>query len=281
MDELIEAIKDENDELVFSIFTKNKNLVNIIDYFNNTTLHLAVHYNKDKKITEYILKNFNYSLNKKNILGENILFAAIDNIYNSCEPLKSIIKYIKNNKIKIDANNSSFRYLLKNRNDDMMEELINSNLDFNIQIEINELSPLIIACNWNYNKLISFLFKKNIYPNSIDSHNHNAYYYANNINTLHLLYTYNVDINHKDNNDKTFLMHSVIVKNEIFVSFCITHGSNINDQDDEGNTALHYAIVSMNKNIISLLIKAKANKRIKDNKGISPLELAKIANINL
>jgi ankyrin repeat protein len=75
------------------------------------------------------------------------------------------------------------------------------------------------------------------------------------------------DINAKDKEEKTPLMHAIEAKNYEGVKILIKAGADINAKDEEGKTPLMHAIEEQKYEILGDLIKAGADIGAKDHKG--------------
>lgn len=89
---------------------------------------------------------------------------------------------------------------------------------------------------------------------------------------LRLVIAQAVDVNERDSDGRTALMHAVLNNCLEIARLLLDSGAQVDAQDDLGNTALHYAAQEHNPDMASLLIEVgKASVDMEDNHGNTPL----------
>lgn len=84
-----------------------------------------------------------------------------------------------------------------------------------------------------------------------------------------------VDVNHRDNNGNTALIHNTY--NQCFkgiVKELVRAGADVNAANKDGNTALHYALRYGSQDVARFLVKKGADYNFANNQGVTPAQLA-------
>ncbi|KAH7122841.1 ankyrin repeat-containing domain protein [Dendryphion nanum] len=83
-----------------------------------------------------------------------------------------------------------------------------------------------------------------------------------------------VELNLKDNQGMTSLMHAVMSNSGFFVDLLVSKGADVNAKDNRSRTAMHFAVVVQSVEIIEILYKNGAEVHARDDKGQTPLHWA-------
>jgi len=129
-------------------------------------------------------------------------------------------------------------------------------------------TPLAIGVDSNFIECIIPLVQAgaNIYERTLGSHETLLYYAVINrsIAMVRLLLQLGLDINVKNNADRTALHYAVWYEDLKFVKDLIKEGANVNALNNEGMTPLHYAAVNNKTKIIYVLLECGADATIRD-----------------
>ncbi len=98
--------------------------------------------------------------------------------------------------------------------------------------------------------------------------------FANDLAALADLLARGADVNIRDEDERTPLIHAAIDGKTEIVKALIAAGADVNVQDAVGFSALHYAAQNQHAQVASLLLDASANVDLVDTYGNSPLRRA-------
>ncbi|XP_078334832.1 uncharacterized protein LOC111105370 [Crassostrea virginica] len=93
------------------------------------------------------------------------------------------------------------------------------------------------------------------------------------IEVIRLLLERHADVNMKDSTNRTALHYATLANRPDVVHLCIEHGADVNLQTSSGKTALMYAVQEKNLPIVITLLNAGADVTLKDVKGGSAIEI--------
>ncbi|EAY01089.1 ankyrin repeat protein, putative [Trichomonas vaginalis G3] len=157
------------------------------------------------------------------------------------------------------------KYAIISHNIDFVTFLMN---EYNIEIDLEDCGI--------YNNLESFL----VYFDQSNDFNQ-CFINSTRFNILSILeyfLSHDVNINAKDNDEKTALHVAAIINKKEIAEFLISHGANINEKNKNGETALHKAAFMNSKETVEFLISYGANINEKDNDGETTLHKAAFMN---
>lgn len=131
------------------------------------------------------------------------------------------------------------------------------------------LTPFLLSCKYNSKKCIIFFIKngflngrKNVHITALtiacDQHN---------LPLLNLLLKVGVNVDERNIEGETVLIHSCSTANHAATEMLIRSGANLNMVDSYGKTALIHAVESNSKKCVRLLLDAGAMVYKKDNAG--------------
>lgn len=248
---LLDLITEEN--LTKDNLTKlisNGANVNARYQFNMTPLHWAAR-GFDANIVELLI-TYGADVNNKDADNNTPLMTAVSE--ENIDAVKILIANEAELNVKNSENDTAFSIALESDNNDLktiiataelleltklgkltkedLTKLITAYANIDAKNKFG-MTPLHIAADGGYNKIVELLLKENA-----------------NINAL------------EDNNNYTPLMIAVEKNNPSLVQYFIDEGADLNLQDNEGNTALHIAFENGYNEIADKLIAQKANQNI-------------------
>ncbi|MCH5295477.1 MAG: ankyrin repeat domain-containing protein [Treponema sp.] len=211
----------------------------------------------------------------------DLLFDAISK--NDTEQAKLAISAGANLKsTRFDEGLTPLIYAIKNGRADIVEALIKSKADVNVKNNgSSNRPPLVWAVSYDEkgkrDRMVEALVKANADLNEADSIGWTPATLAVNLghtNIIDLLIKSGVDINAKDKNGKTLLMHAVYKIN--VAEMLIKMGADVNAKANNGYTALMYAAENhrSGEDMVALLIKSGADVNAKANNGYTALKAA-------
>lgn len=272
------AIKNEDKDLVNKLIKKEKKC-SIEDKTETGTnyLHYAAFYNKKAEIVQFFLDN-NLNPNDKGENGNTVLMSAVQNINNSLEPLKTLVKLQDiNPNIPNDKGEYPISLAVSNNRPDIVEQLFNCYLPVNVNVTQAGIPLLHLAAEKNETKIVSMLLKHGYFINTLDSGNNTAlqtaiYYKSDGV--ISVLLGQHIDINNQNINGDNALHIASANGSFAEVEILIKKGININKQNKNGNTSLHIVAENNNAKITTLLIKHKIRQDIKNNEGKTAKDVA-------
>ena len=128
----------------------------------------------------------------------------------------------------------------------LIAALLAHGADANEQRE-EDITPLTLALDWNYQKVAMLLLQNHAAPNVRDAGGRTPLMLAvwgpkwDNRQVLETLFKQGADLNSQDDVGETALMLAADHGNATAVQFLLDHHANIHLQNSQGWTALHYA----------------------------------------
>ena len=147
----------------------------------------------------------------------------------------------------------------------------------NIQSTAEGGTPLHVAADRGYLRIVKFLLKHGANPNMKNDYGntplHDAAAFGHR-EVVKLLLEHGADPNIKNNDGSTPLHHAAESGNSKVVEVLLEHGADPNIQDDiDGWTPLHDAVANCHVDVVRVLLDRGADPTIRDNNGMTPLEL--------
>ena len=224
------------------IFSAGAGYINPMEYFISKKSHLI---SKDE-IRDALLIAIDYRRIEavKLILSLGIdvndINGSLFEVVEDYKPSRKIAELLLDNGANINYKytndlKNALQVAIESRNYKSAQMFINRGIDINSR-DINGDSPLI--------SLIKFRSEPEVKEWRI--------LYTREI--VQSLFDKNIDVNTKDNNDKSALMWAAELTDIEIVNLLIRGGANVNAQDKSGFTALIYALKSGNKDTVKLLI---------------------------
>ncbi|XP_062609752.1 ankyrin repeat and SOCS box protein 8-like isoform X2 [Saccostrea cucullata] len=158
---------------------------------------------------------------------EHTIFAAVR--YNDCQRVEQILRQ---SDISANIVHRASQCSLKK-----------SRVQKSVAMQLNEYTPLHIAC------------------------------LHSNIEVIRLLLNHDADVNVKDSTNRTPLHYATLANRSDVVNLCIENGADVNHQTSSGKTALMYAVQEKNLAIVQAIVDAGADVSLKDVKGGTALEI--------
>lgn len=157
---------------------------------------------------------------------EHTIFAAVR--YNDTHRIEQLLRQ----SIDVNIVHNSSQCLLRK-----------SKVQKSVAMQLNEYTPLHVAC------------------------------LHSSIEVIKLLLENKADVNMIDSTKRTALHYATLANRPDVVSICIEHGANVNQQTSSGKTALMYAVQEKNMAIVKALLAAGADVTLKDLKGGAAIEI--------
>lgn len=234
-----------NNIRILELFYTNKADLSIIDSHGNNLIHYAIE-NNNNLSTIMMLIAFEIDLTVINLKGNDILLTAVEN--DEIEIFKLLIKFVKLNNKTNNKNKSVFYYLLKNKEFDLVNLLINgyNYPDFyllNYAIECNNLDLFTKMLN------LGVVINKYIIMNAVK--------FAN-IHIIRLLIKHNCDFNFVNSKSNSMLMCAIYTNNLELVDLIASRTLDLNYINPiTKNNALTIAIMENFYDIAEYLLNKK------------------------
>jgi ankyrin repeat protein len=241
--------------------------LNSFDKYKKNAIQLALESNPSNRIVMELLQT--QKLPKNKFKQTALMIAAMSN------PSSSVIEALIKNGEDVNAKDTNgFTPLMyaaaSNTHPSIIKTLIKNGADINITA-IQGLTALHIAAgaSWIMYKL-----------NCLDKERE---YYASNPNAVKALLEHTSNINVKDEDNNTPLLHAIIhqawvkrkfsknpplSKNKTTIKQLLKHNANVNSTDKKGMSPLmHYIYSEPEADVVKLLLKAGADVNLKTQKG--------------
>ncbi len=251
----------KHDEIISMLFSHGAEERALDQLEKNEGLLLAC--SKDLKESVKVLLSQGASLDCRDKFGRTpLLVAAFSGRIGVVEYLLSLGADVM---AKSNKGHDALEYALIDGNEKMLQVLLKYGVDINRNNHWLQ-TPLTRVLGFNKVKIefITFLLDAKAEVNLPDAKCMlplvrciKAKKLEERIKRVKLLIAYGADVNKRDNNQLTPLMHSVIRGRSTLANLLIKHGANIHAVDSKNRTALDIAKEQDNKEIIEILTEAK------------------------
>jgi len=157
--------------------------------------------------------------------------------------------------------------------DEVAEILISRNADLSIKNDKGQ-SVLQVAAEDGSLNILHALIDKGLNVNERDNHGNTALMSTCDMKKVRLLLGKNCDVNIKNNDKETALMHATRCDNMDIAGALLDKGADINAKNKEGITALMMAAMHSRVEIVKSLLERGADAADKDTYGRTALDLA-------
>ena len=165
--------------------------------------------------------------------------------------------------------------ILRSKDKDIVEVLLKYNADINAR-DWQKKTPLITSVRSGNTEITRLLLEKGAEYNTEEMFIRFARARKLDKDFGNFLLKQNVDINLKDKDGKTALIHSVSRGRYKITRFLLENGAFVNTQDNNGKSAIFYAVgFPSHKKSLELLLSFGADVNVKDKSNKTPLHYAK------
>jgi ankyrin repeat protein len=280
---IVPAIQ-QGDRDTLNFFLKSGFQINAEDpETGDYALHIAAKYTENTDMVNWLLKQYAFTINKKNKKGYTPLHIAA--LYNNVAVAKILLDHhARTDMYALDNNGSTpFDIALSHVEIDgkkHMAELFVKQINIDQENPITGYTPLMQAVVQKEYKKVEFLLSHYAHINMLSTRQEHVLHLIDSdpksIDILNLLIHYKADVeapDRKRNNE--FPMHKAAASgNYVFVEALINAGANVNAWNDLEQTPLHVAAQSSTgAAVIKLLIDNHANPLSRDVNNCLPLHV--------
>jgi len=145
----------------------------------------------------------------------------------------------------------------------------------NIQSAVDGGTPLHVAADRGYLRIVKFLLEHGANPNMKNNYGNTPLHFAatyGHPEVAELLLEHGANPNMKNNYGNTPLYFAAMYGYPEVVKLLLEHGANPNIQNNYGDTPLHYAVDGCFVDVVRVLLEHGADPTIRDNEGRTPLD---------
>lgn len=274
-DILLQAIKEDNVQMVKAFYTNGELDISVRDYYNESLIHFVVIHNSPKLI--HFFSDLGVSINHQNDFLQTPLHLSI--LHNSKESFYKLIELGVNVNISDEQCNTPLHLACFKGDIELVKAILDNGGNSSLKNK-EKLTPIEIAIKQDHDVIVRFLLKQRVNRRKIGVEYEliNKVAMFNSIKVFNVLKELNYNVLIKDKDGFTPLHIAAIVGNIEVAELFISSGVNINEYTNEGLAAIHYAAIYGHEQFISFLIEKNIDVNIKSKNNLTTLGYAVYSN---